>query len=169
MKLTAFISLLLCSFLAYTQQFNLDLSKAKVSFYFHGEKVNGSVAGLKATVNINKDKPELSEINGSVDVSTLETGNKMRDKHLKSKDYFEAEKFPTISFKSKGVKKENDSYVVVGLLKIKDIEREEKFTLSISNGKLVFKGSMNSADYGIMKKKKREDSQVDITIEIPFI
>jgi hypothetical protein len=28
---------------------------------------------------------------------------------------------------------------------------------------------LNSADYGIMKKKKREDSQVDITIEIPFI
>ena len=120
-------------------------------------------------MNINKDKPELSEINGSVDVSTLETGNKMRDKHLKSKDYFEAEKFPTISFKSKGVKKENDNFVIVGILKIKDVEREEKFTLSISNGKLVFKGSMNSADYGIMKKKKREDSQVDITIEIPFI
>lgn len=169
MKLPALIALLLCSLMAYTQQFNLDLSKAKVSFYFHGEKVNGSVAGLKATVNINKDKPELSEINGSVDVNTLETGNKMRDKHLKSKDYFEAEKFPTMSFKSKGVKKENDNFVIVGMLKIKDVEREEKFTLSISNGKLVFKGSMNSADYGIMKKKKREDSQVDITIEIPFI
>jgi len=169
MRVAVSFVFLFCSFLGYAQQFNLDLSKAKVSFYFHGEKVNGSVAGLKASVNINKDKPELSEISGSVDVSTLETGNKMRDKHLKSKDYFEAEKFPLMTFKSKGIKKENDSYVVVGLLKIKDIEREEKFTLSISNGKLVFKGTMNSADYGIMKKKKREDSQVDITIEIPFI
>ena len=74
-----------------------------------------------------------------------------------------------MTFKSKGIKKENDGYVVLGLVKIKDTEREEKFTLSISNGQLIFKGSINSADYGIMKKKKREDSQVDITIEIPFI
>ena len=169
MKSITFLVLFCASFSGFGQVFNLDLSKSKVSFYFHGEKVNGSVSGLKAKVNINKDKPELSEISGSVDVNTLETGNKMRDKHLKSKDYFEAEKFPVMTFKSKGIKKENDGYVVLGLVKIKDTEREEKFTLSISNGQLIFKGSINSADYGIMKKKKREDSQVDITIEIPFI
>lgn len=155
--------------LSFAQQFNLDLGKAKVTFYFHGEKVNGSVAGLKASVNINKDKAELSEVSGSVDVNTLETGNKMRDKHLKSGDYFEADKFPVMTFKSKGIKKEGDNYVVMGLLKIRDVEREEKFILTISKGMLVFKGSMNSADYGIMKKKKREESQVDITIEIPLI
>ena len=167
-SITLFLVILLVSF-GYGQQFNLDLSKAKVTFYFHGENVNGSVSGLKASVNINKEKPESSDVNGSVEVSTLETGNKMRDKHLKSKDYFEADKFPTITFKSKGIKKENDTFVIVGFLKIKNLEREEKFTLSINKGMLVFKGTMNSADYGIMKKKKREDSQVDITIEIPFI
>lgn len=169
MKLRILLLILVAGFSVYGQQFNLDLSKAKVSFYFHGEKVNGSLSGLKASVNINKDKPEQSEISGSVDVSTIETGNKMRDKHLKSNDYFDADKFPLMTFKSKGIKKENDNYVVTGILKIKDIEREEKFTLSISKGVLIFKGTMNSADYGIMKKKKREDSQVDITIEIPFI
>lgn len=157
------------SFAAFGQKFNLDLSNAKVSFYFHGEKVNGSLSGLTAMVNINKDKSELSEISGTVDVSTINTGNKMRDKHLRSSDYFEVEKYPTISFKAKSVKKDNDTYAIVGLIKIKQIEREEKFTLSISKGVLIFKGSINSADYGIMKKKKREDSQVDITIEIPFL
>ncbi len=151
------------------QKFNLDLSKATVKFYFHGEKVNGSVAGLKASVNINKDKPELSEISGTVDVSTLETGNKMRDKHLKSSDYFDAEKFPTMSFKAKSVVKDGEGFSIIGLIKIKAVEREEKFNLTISKGVLIFKGSINSADYGIMKKKKREDSEVDITIEIPFL
>jgi polyisoprenoid-binding protein YceI len=155
--------------LVHGQQFNLDLAKSKISFYFHGEKVNGSLSGLKASVNINKEKTESSEISGSVDVNTLETGNKMRDKHLKSKDFFEADKFPLMTFKSKGVKKDGESLVVTGLIKIRDIEREEKFILSFGKGVLIFKGSINSADYGIMKKKKREDSQVDITIEIPFI
>lgn len=157
------------AFASFGQKFNLDLTKATVSFYFHGEKVTGSLSGLKASVNINKDKPEQSDISGTVDVNTIDTGNKMRDKHLKSSDYFHADKFPTISFKTKSVSKQGDGYLVIGLIKIKDIEREEKFSLSIAKGVLIFKGSINSADYGIMKKKKREESQVDITIEIPFL
>lgn len=169
MKILIAGTLMLIGSLAYGQKFNLDLPKAKVSFYFHGEKVDGSVSGLKASVFINKEKPELSEISGTVDVNTMETGNKMRDKHLKSSDYFHADKFPTLSFKAKSIVKDGDGYLVSGLIKIKNIERDEKFILSISKGVLVFKGSINSADYGIMKKKKREESQVDITIEIPFL
>jgi polyisoprenoid-binding protein YceI len=169
MKSLFSITLLLVGTLSFGQKFNLDLPKAKVTFYFHGEKVDGSVSGLKAAVLINKDKPELSEISGSVDVNTLETGNKMRDKHLKSSDYFHADKFPTMSFKAKSIVKDGEGYSVAGIIKIKDVEREEKFVLTISKGVLTFKGSINSADYGIMKKKKREDSQVDITIEIPFV
>ncbi len=169
MKIYMFFIIAALSLNTFAQNFNLDLSKAKVSFFFHGENVNGSVSGLKANVNINKDKAEASEVSGSVDVNTLDTGNKMRDKHLKSKDYFEADKFPAMTFKSKSIKKEGDNFVVLGTLKIRDIEHEEKFILTISKGMLVFKGSMNSADYGIMKKKKREESQVDITIEIPLL
>jgi polyisoprenoid-binding protein YceI len=169
MKLNILTLILSAGLSLFGQQFNLDLTRAKVSFYFHGEKVNGSLAGLKATVNINIDKPEQSEISGSVDVSTISTGNKIRDKHLMSNEYFDAAKFPLMTFKAKSIKKDNDDFVVTGVLKIKDIEREEKFTLSVSKGVLIFKGTMNSADYGIMKKKKREYSQVDIIIEIPFI
>jgi polyisoprenoid-binding protein YceI len=169
MKTLVVLFTIVATSFSFGQKFNLDLTKATVKFYFHGEKVNGSVAGLKASVNINKEKPELSEISGTVDVNTLETGNKMRDKHLKSSDYFDAEKFPTMSFKAKSVAKDGEGFAITGLIKIKAIEREEKFSLSIVKGVLIFKGTINSADYGIMKKKKREDSQVDITIEIPFI
>ena len=169
MKIFAIFFASSLAFLSLGQQMNLDLAKAKVGFYFHGEKVHGSVSGLKATININKDKPEESIISGTVDVNTLETGNKIRDKHLKSKDYFEVATFPTMNFSSKRIAKEGSSYIVRGLLKIKDIEREEQFIMTIEKGVLIFKGTINSADYGIMKKKKREDSQVDITIEIPLL
>lgn len=169
MKLV-FLSLfsLVTCFLA-AQNYNLDLSKAKVTFYFHGEKVDGSLSGLKASVLINKDKPELSSISGTVDVSTINTGVKMRDKHLRSEEYFHVTKYPTMSFKSIKVQKDGNGFAITGKIKIKEVEREEKFDLSISGGKLTFKGSINSADYGIMKKKKRDDSKVDITIEIPFL
>jgi polyisoprenoid-binding protein YceI len=169
MKLLFISCLFLLSSLATAQSYNLDLAKAKVTFYFHGEKVDGSLSGLKASVNIDKDKPELSSIAGSVDVSTIDTGVKMRDKHLRSKEYFDVSKYPTMTFKSLSVKKDGNGFSISGKIKIKDIEREEKFNLSILGGKLIFKGTINSADYGIMKKKKRDDSKVDITIEIPFL
>lgn len=154
---------------ATTQNYVFDLAKAKVTFYFHGEKVDGSLSGLKAIVNINKDKPELSSVSGTVDVSTIYTGIKMRDKHLRSKEYFDVGKYPSMSFKSTKVHKEGNLFSITGKIKIKEIERDEKFYLTISEGNLTFTGSINSADYGIMKKKKREDSKVDITITIPFL
>ena len=169
MKIVTFFFVISAATLVFGQQYNLDLTKAKVSFFFHGEKVNGTMTGVKASVNINKDKPENSVITGTVDVKTIETGNKTRNKHLTSDEYFDVAKFPTISFKSIGVKKENDAFVVTGKFKIKNVEREEKLTLTITNGMLTFRASINSADYGIMKKKTRAESQVDITIEIPFV
>jgi len=169
MRLISLISCFVFASLSFGQDFKLDFANAKIKFHFKGEKVDGVLSGLKALVSINKERLELSEISGSVDVSTISTGNNMRDKHLKSDDYFDAAKFPLITFKAKSIVKSGENYSVVGLFKIKNIEREENFILTINKGTLIFKGSINSADYGIMKKKKREESQVDITIEIPFL
>jgi polyisoprenoid-binding protein YceI len=48
--------------------------------------------------------------------------------------------------------------LVKGKLTIKDVSREERFKLYIKEGKMLLKASINSADYGIMAKKNRDDS-----------
>ncbi|HNQ61759.1 MAG TPA: YceI family protein [Bacteroidia bacterium] len=62
--------------------------------------------------------------NVTVDVGSISTENDMRDKHLMSDDFFNAEKFPTITFKSTGIKSlGNKKYVLTGNLTIRDVTK----------------------------------------------
>lgn len=166
-----FLATVMCSIAVglFAQELKLDASKAKVSFYFHGDKVNGTVDNFSATFKFNPEDPSKAEISGTVDANTIQTGIKGRDKHLISEDFFHAEKYPKMKFSASSVEKVEGYFVVKGKMTIKDVTREERFKLYMKDGKMILKSTINSADYGIMKKKKREDSQVDITIEIPLL
>lgn len=159
----------LSSIFGFSQDLKIDISKATVKFYFHGDKVDGTLSGFKGNIKFDPNNPQSASISGSVDVSTMDTKIKNRDKHLKSADFFEVEKYPKMTFNASSVKKDGEVYVVFGKLTIKDVTRDEKFKLSLSKGTVKFTSTINSADYGIMKKKNRDDSVVDITIEIPLL
>lgn len=152
----------------FAQSLNLVNEDATVTFYFHGDEVEGSVGGFKSSITFDPSNPQAAKFKGSVDVSTIDTGIKMRDKHLTSKDYFEADTYPKMTFESTSVILENDKIIIKGNLKIKSTTREETFILTMKDGKLVLTSSINTADYDVMKKNKREKTQVDITITLPF-
>jgi len=66
-----------------------------------------------------------AELSFNVNVSSINTGVEMRDNHLKSADFFDAEKFPAMTFVTSSVVKEkNNSYMVKGKLTIKDVTKE---------------------------------------------
>ena len=72
-----------------------------------------------------------AEIQFSVDVATITTDNDMRDKHLKSDDFFNAEKYPQMSFKSTSFRKVKDNlYTLEGDLAIRDVTKKVKFAVS---------------------------------------
>jgi len=163
------LALLISSLFGFSQELKIDVSKATVKFYFHGDKVDGTLSGFTGKIKFDPNNPQSASISGSVDVSTMDTKIKNRDNHLKSADFFEVEKYPKMTFNASSVKKEGDDYIVIGKLTIKDVTREERFKLSTTKGGVKFTSTINSADYGIMKKKNRDDSVVDITIEIPLL
>lgn len=150
------------------QELKLAIPKTEVTFFFHGEKVNGTVEGFDGTININLNDLKKSKVQGSVDVSTIQTGIKMRDRHLNSSDYFDSEKFPKMTFVSTSIKEVGDKLLVTGELTIKETTREVQFELVIEEKSIVFTSIINTADYDVMKKKKREKTEVDITVKIPL-
>ncbi|WP_027381011.1 YceI family protein [Chryseobacterium daeguense] len=78
--------------------------------------------GKAATKGNTIDKGDLSV---TVDVNTINTGVEMRDKHLKSADFFDAEKYPTMNFVTTSITKDkNNTYILKGKLTIKDITKE---------------------------------------------
>jgi len=84
--------------------------------------VKGEFDKVTGIVTIDDANPAASSINVTIDVASISTREPQRDGHLKSPDFFDVEKFPTITFVSKEVVKSGDgSYEVVGDLTIRGV------------------------------------------------
>ena len=79
--------------------------------------VSGAIKNFDVTINSSKEDLSDAVIELKADVSSIDTEVEMRDNHLKSADFFNVEKFPSITFKSTSVKKAGkDKYKVTGNL-----------------------------------------------------
>jgi polyisoprenoid-binding protein YceI len=86
--------------------------------------VKGDFDKVTGTIVLDDTNPSASSINVSIDVNSISTREPQRDTHLKSADFFDAAKFPTITFISKEVVKSgDDSYEVVGDLTIHGVTK----------------------------------------------
>ena len=90
--------------------------------------VTGSFTKFEGTVDSTGDEFENAQINFSIDVSSIHTGQEQRDAHLKNSDFFEIEKYPSISFASSSFIKTGESqYILTGNLTMKGVTKEVTF------------------------------------------
>jgi polyisoprenoid-binding protein YceI len=86
--------------------------------------VKGSIKGITGELKEHATDASLSSIEATLDVSTLSTGEAQRDAHLKSADFLDLEKYPTITFKSTSVQPKGPAeYTVTGDLTIHGVTR----------------------------------------------
>jgi polyisoprenoid-binding protein YceI len=86
--------------------------------------VKGEFDKVSGTVNFDPANPSASTVEAIIDVASISTRDEQRDAHLKSPDFFDVEKFPTITFKSKKVTATGgDSFTVVGDLTIHGVTK----------------------------------------------
>jgi polyisoprenoid-binding protein YceI len=107
-----------------------------------------------------KDDLSDTEVEVRIKVGSLDTKNEDRNKHLRSADFFEAEKYPEIIFRSTSIKRlDETNYKLYGDLTIKDITKPIELDLTLG-GKikdpwgnirigLNLKGSLNRFDYNL--------------------
>ena len=113
---------------SFAQNWKMDPAHSKIRFttkYLVISDVDGEFKKFDGTFT--SSKPDWSDLAASVsvDVNSLTTDNDMRDKHVKSDDFFNAEKFPTITFKSKSVKNlGGNKFVLTGDLTIRDVTKQ---------------------------------------------
>lgn len=87
--------------------------------------VRGSFKGPSGTVVFDPENPAHSRIESVIDATTINTNDPQRDGHLKSADFLDVEKYPTITFRSKKVEKiDDETYKVAGDLTIHGITKE---------------------------------------------
>ena len=86
-------------------------------------KVRGKFDTFEGTV-VSADDVTASTVEVSVDLSSINTGTADRDAHLRSGDFFEVDAYPSMTFKSTGIKQESDDeFVLSGDLTIKGVTK----------------------------------------------
>jgi len=95
--------------------------------------VNGNFTNFDGTFYFDPNKLEESKFTFTIPISSIETNSEKRNNHLKSPDFFNAEKYPEMKFVSTGFEKvSEDKYLVKGKLKIKDVTKNVSIPFEIT-------------------------------------
>ena len=119
--------------------------------------VRGGFRKMEGTVVYDAENASASSMDVTIDVNSLSTGEEDRDTHLKSADFLDAGKYPTITFKSKTVTKDGADLKVKGDLTIHGVTREVVLEVESPSGEQ--KDPYGNARIGAsgMTKIKRSD------------
>src|SRR5687767_8518892 len=91
-------------------------------------KVRGQFTSFRGEIEGDPSDITTAKATLEVDLASVDTGNADRDAHLKSADFFDVEKHPTMTFVSKAVTKDGDDYKVEGDLTIKGVTKPVTLT-----------------------------------------
>jgi polyisoprenoid-binding protein YceI len=115
--------------------------------------VKGSITGITGDLTEHATDSSLSSIEAKLDVLTLNTNDAQRDGHLKSADFLEADKYPTITFKSTSVKaKGKEEYAVAGNLTIHGVTKP--VTLEVEGPSAAVKDPYGNTRIGLSATTK---------------
>jgi polyisoprenoid-binding protein YceI len=91
--------------------------------------VRGSLSGITGTLAWDDKDPTKSSVEVSIPSTSITTNNEARDKHLKSPDFFDVEKYPTLTFKSTSVKSVGGKLEVTGDLTMIGVTKSVTLTV----------------------------------------
>lgn len=115
-------------------KWNIDKAHSSIKFtatHLVISEVEGSFKTFTGSMESSKPDFTDAKINFTVDVASINTDNEKRDAHLKSDDFFNAEKFPRLTFTSTSFRKLKDNkYELKGELTIRDITKPVTFAVT---------------------------------------
>jgi polyisoprenoid-binding protein YceI len=115
-------------------RWNIDAAHSHIEFgirHLMISTVKGRFGGITGTVNYDKADPSSLAVDVTIDVASIDTRQEQRDAHLRSADFFDAERFPSIRFVGKSIKGNIDGdFTLSGDLTIRDVT--QPIVLSVS-------------------------------------
>ena len=134
--------------------------------------VDGSVGGLKGTIAFDPSDLTATNLDVTLDLSTITTGNGKRDKDIKEEaTWFDMAKYPKIAFKSSSITKTATGYTVNGTLTMKGTAKQVQIPFTFVNASTggTFTGylKLNRLDYNVGKSTMMVKDTVDVMIMVP--
>ncbi len=99
---------------------DIDPVHSDVSFsvrHMMVSKVRGRFGAFSGSIVTGEDILD-STVTAEIELGSVDTGNEQRDQHVSSPDFLDAERFPTMTYRSTGVRRDGDAYVVDGELSL---------------------------------------------------
>jgi polyisoprenoid-binding protein YceI len=126
---------------------HMMVSKVRGKFRtFSGELVTGG-------------NPLDSSVTAEIDLSSIDTGSEQRDAHIRSADFFEVETYPTMTYRSTGVRRHGSDYILDGELTLKGVTKEVPLALELNGfgpdpfggtrAGFTATGEINRRDFGV--------------------
>lgn len=131
--------------------------------------VDGQFKQLEGTVESSTDKDFAgAKINFTIDVKSIDTRIEMRDNHLKSDDFFSAEKFPKMTL-TNGIlsKGKNGKYILTGDLTIRDVTKKISFNVVQNNGVITDPWGKTRAGFTATTTINRFDYHINYNDKLP--
>lgn len=169
---------------AQTSTWTIDPAHSSANFQIRHmgvSNVHGSLGSIKGTVNYNEKDITQSTVETTIDATTVSTGVDARDKDLKSPNYFDVEKYPTLTFKSTSITNSGGKLQLIGDLTLHGVTKS--VTLDVDgpappqtgrDGKIrsgfSAEGTLHRTDFGIGAKVPSamvgDDVKFSIDVEI---
>lgn len=160
----------------------VDPSHSSVTFhvgYLGISEVTGNFTSYQGTISGPNSDLADAQIRFVVDVNSINTDVDARDNHLKSPDFFDAAKFPQMTFESTSFKRKGKDYVVEGTMTIKGVSKPVKFDVAYGGTAkdnygnervgLALQGKILRSTYGILGGQGVVDDEVDFALNVNLI
>jgi polyisoprenoid-binding protein YceI len=146
---------------------NIDPSHSEVSFsvrHLMVSKVRGAFTRFSGAVTTAED-PSLASVEATIEMDSVDTRDERRDAHLRSADFFDAERHPVMTYRSSAVRPDQDGYVVEGELTLRGVTRPVELKLDL-NGVTADPWGGTRAGFSATTEINRRDFGIDITMPL---
>lgn len=163
-------------------RFNIDPAHSYVGFnvrHLGVSNVKGKFTRFDGYIVLNETDVTKSKVSVTIETGSIDTSNDRRDEHLRSADFFEAERYGNLTFVSTRIERSPEGLVLVGDLTIRDVTKEVQIPFELAGPvttqsgrqRLGAEGTLrvNRFDYGLQWNRIQEAVQVvgdEVRIEL---
>ena len=166
----------------------IDTTHASVGFsvrHMMLAKVRGHFTKWEGKIELDDANPAASSVEASIDVASIDTREAQRDGHLRSADFFDAEKYPKISFRSTKIEPKGDGYQLTGDLSMHGVTKPVRLEVeNLGGGKdpwgkqrvaFAAKGQIDRREFGLVWNQALETGgvlvgeKIDVEIEVQAV
>jgi len=160
-------------------RYDLDVNHGIIGFgvrHLGIAMVEGRFKDFKGVVTYDDKNVSKSSVEFSAKIASVDTGVAPRDAHLRTADFFDAEKFPEMTFRSTKIEKKDGGYLMTGDLTIKGVTKQVTFPFTLTGSiadpwggtRFGIQGStaLNRRDFGINFGNVLSSGALDVANEV---